>query len=120
MRGVTLVVRFLCELSMLAALGYWGFTEGEGASALVLGIGAPALAAVIWGLFVAPKAKHPVSITARLWIELVLFAASALALAATGHAALAAALAVLAAATSISNAMQERRGEPASWIAQSD
>jgi putative transposase len=29
LRSVTLTVRFLCELAMLAALGYWGLTVGD-------------------------------------------------------------------------------------------
>jgi hypothetical protein len=45
LRGVTLTVRFLCELAMLAALAFWGFTAGEGLLAWVLGIGAPVLVA---------------------------------------------------------------------------
>ena len=45
LRGITLTVRFLCELAMLAALAFWGFTAGEGLLAWVLGIGAPVLAA---------------------------------------------------------------------------
>jgi hypothetical protein len=31
LRGVILTLRFLCELAMLAALAYWGFTVGDGA-----------------------------------------------------------------------------------------
>jgi Protein of unknown function (DUF2568) len=57
LRGVTLTVRFLCELAMLAALASWGFTVGDGAGAWVLGIGAPLLAAIVWGAWVAPKAR---------------------------------------------------------------
>ena len=48
LRGVSLRVRFLCELVMLAALAYWGFTVGDGIGAWVLGI-VPMLAAVVWG-----------------------------------------------------------------------
>jgi hypothetical protein len=48
LRGVILTLRFLCELAMLAALAYWGFTVGDGAGAWVLGVGAPLLAAVVW------------------------------------------------------------------------
>jgi hypothetical protein len=48
LRGVTLTVRFLCELAMLAALAYWGFRVGDGIGAWVLGVGAPLLAAVVW------------------------------------------------------------------------
>jgi hypothetical protein len=43
LRGGTLTVRFLCELAMLAALAYWGFSVGAGVGAWVLGLGAPLL-----------------------------------------------------------------------------
>jgi hypothetical protein len=33
-RGVTLTVRFLCELAMLAALAFWGFGAGDATSLL--------------------------------------------------------------------------------------
>ncbi len=74
------MVRFLCELGLLIGLAYWGFTVGEGAASWVLGIGAPAAAAAIWGMFVAPKAKRPVSLPVRLAIESDLFVLAALAL----------------------------------------
>ena len=46
---------------MLGALGYWGFETGDGAATqALLGVGAPVAAAVVWGLFIAPKASHPV------------------------------------------------------------
>jgi hypothetical protein len=89
---------------------------GEGALAFPLGIVAPALAAVVWGLFVAPKARHPVPIGVRLCVEFVVFAAAVLALVATGHPVLAATLAVLAATTSALNAMQERNGQPSGHV----
>ena len=57
LRGATLIARFLCELAMLAALAFWGYVVGEGPWAWLLGVGAPALAAVVWGAFVAPKAR---------------------------------------------------------------
>jgi hypothetical protein len=96
LRGVTLTVRFLCELAMLAALAYWGFTVGDGASAWVLGIGAPLLAAVLWGAWVAPKARWPVPLPTRVVIELVLFGAAVGALAVAGRPLVAVVLAVAA------------------------
>ena len=58
---VNLTVAFLLELCALAALGYWGLRTASGpATKAALGIGAPLLAAVLWGLFAAPHA--PVSI----------------------------------------------------------
>jgi hypothetical protein len=108
LRGVTLTVRFLCELGILAALAYWGFGLGDGIGAWVLGVGAPLLAAVVWGAFVAPKARWPVPILTRVVIELILFAAAAGALAVAGQPVPAVVLGVVALATSLLNASQER------------
>ena len=45
--SLTLLVRFLLELCLLAALGYWGFETGDSAVAQwLLGLGAPVAAAV--------------------------------------------------------------------------
>ena len=48
-------LRFLLELCVLVALGYWGFQTGQGLFAKIgLGIGTPLVAAVVWGLLGAP------------------------------------------------------------------
>jgi hypothetical protein len=109
LRGVILTVRFLCELAMLAALAYWGFTVGEGVGAWLLGLGAPLLAAVVWGAVVAPRARWPVPIPTRVVVELVLFGAAAGALAVAGQPLAAVILGLAALATSLLNASQERR-----------
>jgi hypothetical protein len=109
LRGVTLTVRFLCELAMLAALAYSGFTVGDGIGAWLLGVGAPLVAAVVWGAWVAPKARRPVPIPTRVVIELVLFAVAAGALAVAGQPVLAVVLGVAALVTSLLNASQERQ-----------
>ncbi len=50
----------LGALAALAALGSWGFRAGSGPIvATGLGVGAPLLAALLWGAFVAPKAAVP-------------------------------------------------------------
>jgi Protein of unknown function (DUF2568) len=112
LRGVTLTVRFLCELAMLAALAFWGFGAAEGLWALVLGIGAPVLAAAVWGAFVAPRARWPVPAPVRVAIELVLFGVAAAALAAAGQPAAAVVLGVAGVATSLLNEVQERQAGP--------
>ena len=109
LRGVTLAVRFGCELAMLGALAYWGFQVGDGVGAWVLGLGAPVLAAVVWGALVAPKARWPVPIPTRVVIELVLFGAAAGALAVAGQPLAAVVLGVAALATSLLNASRERQ-----------
>ncbi|MDT0432709.1 YrdB family protein [Streptomyces salyersiae] len=52
------VLAFVLELGVLGALAWWGFTAVDGALvSAVLGIGTPAAAAVLWGLFAAPRAR---------------------------------------------------------------
>ena len=58
LKGINLGVAFLLELGVLAALGYWGFTVGPNTFLkFVLGLGAPALAIVVWAIFGAPKSS---------------------------------------------------------------
>jgi hypothetical protein len=83
------VLRFLLELGALAALAYWGFSTRDGAAAWALGLGAPFAAAVFWGLFVAPKARFPVSRAGRVVLGLAVFGLAAAALADAGEAILA-------------------------------
>jgi hypothetical protein len=86
LKGTNLLVRFLLELCMLAAAGYWGFkTQSGWLLKVLLGIGLPALIAVVWGLFVAPKATYPLQGLSRLALELLLFGIGAVALFASGR-----------------------------------
>lgn len=95
-QGFILGVFFLLELSALACLGYWGFQTGQGwIFKIALGIGAPLLAAVLWGTFVAPKASIPVSVPVRIMLQLLVFGTAAAALYASGHPKLAAAFIVI-------------------------
>jgi uncharacterized protein DUF2568 len=50
------VVAFLVELLVLGLLAWAGFTA-PGAAGWLLGIGLPVVAAVLWGLFAAPRAR---------------------------------------------------------------
>ena len=90
LKATNLGVRFLLELGMLAAVGYWGFKIGSGwFLKILLGIGLPALIAVIWGMFIAPKATYPLSGASYLTVELLLLASGSLALFASGKSELA-------------------------------
>jgi hypothetical protein len=73
-------LRFVLELAALTALGYWGFAEHGGVLQWLLGLGAPLLAAVVWGAFVAPKASRPTVDPARLLLELAVFGSGVAAL----------------------------------------
>jgi Protein of unknown function (DUF2568) len=89
-----LALRFILELCALVALGYWGFKAGGSPiTKLALGIGAPLLAAVVWGTFLAPRAAVPRLLS--LVLELGVFGSATAALYAAVLPALAWALAVL-------------------------
>ena len=82
---VLLAVRFLAELGMLAALAWGGWhLTGSTAPALLLALALPAVAATVWGMWVAPKARRRLADPARLAVEVTLFAAAFLALQAGG------------------------------------
>jgi hypothetical protein len=86
LKGANLAVAFLLELCALGAFGYWGFKTGSVTLSKVgLGIGAPLLAAVVWGVFVAPRAAVPVPELLRFVIQALFFGLAALGLATTGH-----------------------------------
>lgn len=97
LKSANLALAFLLELGILAALGYWGFRTSDGlAMQIVLGLGAPLLAAVVWGLWLAPRAQRRLPNLPRLVLKLVIFGVAALALAAAGQPDLAGAFAVVA------------------------
>jgi len=85
LKGLNLLVRFLLELCMLAAVGYWGFKTHSGWLLKILfGIGLPVLIAVLWGLFFAPKAVYPLSGASPMALSLILLGSGAIALFASG------------------------------------
>lgn len=90
------VLAFVLELGALAALGYWGFTVSESwLVKLLLGLGAPAAAAVVWGLFAAPRATFELPLAAVLVVKAIVFGAATAALYARGHRTLAIVFAVV-------------------------
>lgn len=85
LKGLNLLVRFLLELCMLAAVGYWGFkTNSTWLMKIMFGIGLPILIAVLWGLFIAPRATYPLKGISYLAVELILLGSGAVALFASG------------------------------------
>src|SRR5215212_7080716 len=105
-------LRFLLELAMLAALAYWGFTDHGGAIQWLLGLGAPLLVAVIWGVFMSPKASHPTRDPVRILLELALFGSGVAALFAADRPALAVILAALVALhLTLTFALRQDHGE---------
>ncbi|HEY2421691.1 MAG TPA: YrdB family protein [Neobacillus sp.] len=81
-----LLLRFLLELCLLASLGYWGFKIDKVMIVKIgLGIGAPLLAALVWGMFIAPRSSIQVPWQIRLLLEFIVLSAAVIALYASGH-----------------------------------
>jgi hypothetical protein len=93
LRSANLALAFFLELAALVALGYWGFQTGRDLpTALVLGLGAPLAMAVVWGLFLAPRAARRLRGPWLVGVHLVIFGLAAAGLAAAGQPAWAGAL----------------------------
>ncbi|MFE3449127.1 YrdB family protein [Nonomuraea sp. NPDC059194] len=87
-KGANMALMFVLELSVLAAVGYWGFTMSSAwALKLLAGIGAPVLFGVLWGLFAAgggANATYPLTGIARGLFEVAWFGGGVVALHAAG------------------------------------
>lgn len=93
---LNLGIRFLLELCILSAVGYWGFASHATWGAKTgWGIGLPLLIAVLWGSFGAPKATFPLHGLPLLLFELLIFGAAPVALVAAHQPTLAAAFVVV-------------------------
>ncbi len=89
-------LRFLLELGILAAAGYWGFkTRVQTSAKIALGIGAPLLIALLWGIFLAPASPRRLAEPWRLLAEVIIFGVAITALYSTGAHYLAGAFALM-------------------------
>ena len=76
-----LVLSFLLEVCALAAFSFWGYHAGLSFPwKIVLAISAPLLAAVLWGIFAAPRAVRPLPEPWHLLFALTFFTLAAMAL----------------------------------------
>lgn len=100
MRSTNLLVRFLLELSALAALAFAGSRVAQHALAITLAIAAPCCFAVLWSLFAAHKARYAFPRPGKAIVGFLLLEASAAALAIAGRPTLAVVFAVLILANS--------------------
>jgi len=99
---VNLGVRFLLELCVLAAVGYWGWSQHRGPLRYLVTFGLPLLMAIVWSTFAVPddpsrsgRAPVPVPGVVRLLLELAVFGFAAWALYAAGSPVLAMAFALV-------------------------
>ena len=112
---IWLTVAFLAELAALAAFAVWGWSVGGSTGwRVVLAVAVPAVAAVLWGVFAAPRA--PVRVPAlTVGVKVVVVGGAVLALVATGHPVLAVVLAAAALLSSLLST-QPAPGSPAAAV----
>ncbi|MCR8558679.1 YrdB family protein [Mucilaginibacter sp. BJC16-A38] len=96
---INLAVRFLLEITMLIALGYWGWHATTGWLQYLSAIGLPAIAATLWGVFRIQNDPKPAPVevpgVVRLLLEWALFGAAVLALFSLGYFKLSLAMAIV-------------------------
>src|SRR5437764_14741352 len=82
---VVLAVRCLTELVLLGGLVLVGTQLGGGVALdVVYAVLLPVVAATVWGMFIAPRARRRLPEPARFLLEFVLFAATGVVLALLG------------------------------------
>ena len=81
LKNANLGLAFLLELVAIAAFAYWGWNASDSTLVkIVLGLGTPILAIVLWGIFAAPRSSRRLQGTAYLIFKVVFFALAILAL----------------------------------------
>jgi hypothetical protein len=111
---------FLLELEALAGLAWWGVDTGGGLAAkILLGVGTPLLAAVIWGLFAAPRARIRLPMAGVLAVKAIVYGGAAVAVYSLGQRGLAVACAaIVLASTTIAAIDRDARMTTAGAAAQ--
>ncbi|WP_223691697.1 YrdB family protein [Leifsonia poae] len=103
------ILRFLLELFAIVSLGFWGFVAWPLPWNIVIGIGAPVIAIVLWGLFRSPKAVFRIDPFGRALVEVVVMAAAAFAWWDLGQPVVAIVFAAVATVSGVINARSEFR-----------
>ncbi|MFT4306463.1 MAG: YrdB family protein [Microbacterium sp.] len=70
------VLAFACEIVAFLTLAFWGFAGWPFAWNILLGLGTPAVAILLWALFVSPRAVLAVHPFVRAIVELLVYAAA--------------------------------------------
>jgi hypothetical protein len=106
------LLAFAVESAALACLAWWGFSTGHGwLPHVLLGVGTPLLAIVIWALFAAPKARLRPGLPVVLLVKAVVLGGGAAAVHGVGHPVAAVVMAIVVV---VNTAVAEtlRRGGP--------
>lgn len=73
------LLAFACEIFAFVTLAIWGFAAWQFPWNIVVGIGAPVLAILLWALFVSPRAVLAVHPFVRAVVELLVYASATVA-----------------------------------------
>ena len=101
------IIRFLLELFAIVSLGIWGFIAWPLPWNIVVGIGAPALAILLWALFRSPKAVLHVDPFVKAIVEIVVMGSAAFAWWNLGQPIVALIFAVVATVSGVINGRRE-------------
>jgi hypothetical protein len=102
------IVRFVLELFAIVTLGIWGFVAWPLPwPGIAFGIGAPALAILVWALFRSPKAVFTIDAFGKALVEIAIFGSAALAWWFIGQPVIATVFAVVATVSGIINGRKE-------------
>jgi hypothetical protein len=116
-RWSNLLLAFVLELGALGALSYAGAQLGDGAVGTALAIGLPLVAAVLWGVYAAPRSVKHVP-AAKVAVKAAVFGTATIGLLANGHTALAATFASLIVINTV--ALQLTGGPPSARMSSED
>jgi hypothetical protein len=103
------VLRFVLELFAIFSLGFWGFVAWPLPWNIVIGIGAPLIAIVLWALFRSPKAVLHVDPFVKALVEIVVMLAASFAWWDLGQPVVAIVFAVIATVSGVINGRSEFR-----------
>ncbi|WP_327068093.1 YrdB family protein [Kitasatospora sp. NBC_01302] len=117
-RAANETLAFLIELLALGSLAWWGCRTGPNLAVhLLLAMGAPLLAAVLWGRYAAPRAAVKLPLPGVLAVKALVFACGAAALAVVAGRPWGLAFALLALANTALATADRRSSE---WIGKLD
>ncbi|MGN6426787.1 MAG: YrdB family protein [Leifsonia sp.] len=101
------ILRFVLELFAIVSLCIWGFVVWPLPWNIVIGIGAPVIAILLWALFRSPKAVLRVDPFVKAIVEIVVMGAAAFAWWDLGQPIVAVVFAVIATVSGIINGRRE-------------
>lgn len=105
------ILRFFLELFAFVSLGIWGFLAFPLPwPGVLIGIGAPLLAILVWALFVSPKAVFRVDLFGKAIVEIAVFSAAALGWWTLGQPVVAVVFAVVAAISGVVHGRRQLAG----------